>query len=91
LGGNPFCRQDDYYRYTIAHLPSLVYVDYRLIDNVKREEAIECYRDSIDELLHDETVLRRKRVEQEEKEAQRIIHKVCCVLLPKQELHSENT
>jgi len=68
-----------------------VYVDYRLIDNVKREEAIECYRDSIDELLHDETVLRRKRVEQEEKEAQRIIHKVCCVLLPKQELHSENT
>ena len=76
LHGNPFCKEQDYHAYTIAHLPSLVYLDYRLIDNIKREAAIEKYRDSIDELTHDESVLQRKVEEDEEKQSQRIIHKV---------------
>ena len=76
LGGNPFSKQDEYYKYAIAHLPNLVYLNYRLIDNVKREEAIEFYHDSIEELLHDEAIAKRKHTEQEEKEAQRIIHRV---------------
>lgn len=75
LSGNPFCKLEEYYKYTIAHLPSLVYVDYRLIDNVKREEAIEFYRDSIDELVHDEAIFKRKKAEEEEKASQRAIHK----------------
>lgn len=75
LNGNPFCKQDEYHSYTIAHLPSLVYLDYRLIDGVKREEAMEKYRDSIDELVHDEAIAKRKLVEKEEKESLRIIEK----------------
>ena len=62
--------------YTIAHLSSLVYLDYRLIDNEKREEALEQYRDSIDELVHDETALERKQKVEEEKVAQTMLYKV---------------
>lgn len=62
--------------YTVAHISSLVYLDYRLIDNEKREEALEQYRDSIDELVHDETVLERKQKAEEEKVAQTMLYKV---------------
>ena len=62
--------------YTIAHISSLVYLDYRLIDNEKREEALEQYRDSIDELVHDETALERKQKAEEEKVAQTMLYKV---------------
>lgn len=79
LGGNPFTKQEDYDKYAIAYLPNLVYLNYRLIDNVKREEAIEFYRDSIEELLHDEAIVKQKHVEQEEKEAQKIIHQVSVI------------
>ena len=88
LGGNPFCKQDDYDKYAIAHLPKLVYLNYRLIDNVKREEAVESYHDSIEELLHDEAIVKRKHVEQEEKEAQRIIHRVSVHLMMYQKFRS---
>lgn len=62
--------------YTIAHLSSLVYLDYRLIDAEKREEAYEQYRDSIDELVHDEAALERKQKAEEEKVAQTMLYKV---------------
>lgn len=76
LHGNPFCKQDDYQRYAIAHLPFLVYLDYRLIDGAKRNEAIDSFRDAIDELVHDEAILKRKKIEEEQKAAERIVHKV---------------
>ena len=82
LHGNPFCKHQDYHAYTIAHLPSLVYLDYRLIDNIKREAAIERYRDSIDELTHDEAVLQHKIEEEEEKQSQSIGYKVQYFFLP---------
>jgi len=75
LGGNPFCKTDEYYKYTIAHLPKLVYLNYRLIDDVKRDEAVEAYHDSIEALLHDEAIVQNKRIEQEERDSQRVIHK----------------
>ena len=65
-----------------------MYLNYRLIDNVKREEAVESYHDSIEELLHDEAIVKRKHVEQEEKEAQRIIHRVSVHLMMYQKFRS---
>lgn len=75
LSGNPFCKEEQYYTYTIAHLTSLVYLDYRLIDRNKREEAIGLYPDSIDELMHDEEILARKVSEVLKLEEERAIHR----------------
>lgn len=75
LSGNPFCGEDNYYAYTIAHLPALKYLDYRLIDKVKREEAIALFPDSIEELVHDEEALARKLEQQLKIEEERVIHK----------------
>lgn len=74
--GNPLCNQSEYHNYIVAHLPNLVYLDYRLVDNTKREDAIETYKDSIDELVHDEMVVERKKTEEDEKMAELIIYKV---------------
>jgi len=73
--GNPLCNQSEYHNYIVAHLPNLVYLDYRLVDNAKREDAIETYKDSIDELVHDEMVVERKKTEEDEKMAELIIYK----------------
>lgn len=64
----------------IAHLPELVYLDFRLIDESAREAATEKYKYSIEELVHDETIAKRKQEELEEKLQERQLHKVCvCV------------
>ena len=80
LSSNPFCEEAHYKEYVIAHLPDLVYLDFRLVDNTAREVATEKYKYSIEELVHDETVVQRKNEEKEEKEKERLLHKVsnCC-------------
>ena len=32
LVGNPFCQEDEYRRYVLAHLKFIKYLDYRLVD-----------------------------------------------------------
>lgn len=76
LHGNLFCKDEQYHAYTIAHLTSLVYLDYRLVDSKKREEAMEKFPDSIDELTQDEMILERKLSEERNFEEKRAIHKV---------------
>ena len=76
LSGNPFCEDENYKQYVVAHLPSMVYLDYRLIDDATRETAEEKYRYSIEELVHDEEVARRKVEEQEKRDKERHLHKV---------------
>lgn len=77
LSGNPFAEEANYKDYVIAHLPELVYLDFRLIDESAREAATEKYRYSIEELVHDETIAMRKQEELEEKLQERQLHKVC--------------
>jgi len=76
LSGNPFSEEPNYKEYVIAHLPELVYLDFRLIDESAREAATERYKYSIEELLHDETIAKRKQDELEEKLQERNLHKV---------------
>ncbi|XP_022092308.1 dynein regulatory complex subunit 3-like [Acanthaster planci] len=67
LGGNPFCEDENYKPYVVAHVPTLVYLDFRLIDQNTRAAAMEQYRYAIEELVADETALESKRIEQEER------------------------
>lgn len=76
LSGNPFSEEANYKEYVIAHLPELVYLDFRLIDESAREAATERYKYSIEELVHDETIAKRKQDELEEKQQERQLHKV---------------
>ncbi|XP_059717973.1 dynein regulatory complex subunit 3 [Haemorhous mexicanus] len=39
LSGNPFCREEHYRLFVVAHLPSLVYLDFKLVRNSTREAA----------------------------------------------------
>lgn len=76
LSGNPFSEEANYKDYVIAHLPDLVYLDFRLIDESGREAATERYKYSIEELVHDETIARRKQEELEQQLQERQLHKV---------------
>ena len=76
LSGNPFSEDPNYKEYIIAHLSELVYLDFRLVDESAREVAIERYKYSIEELVHDETIARRKEDEQESRDKERQRHKV---------------
>lgn len=79
LSGNPFSEEANYKDYVIAHLPDLVYLDFRLIDESAREAATERYKYSIEELVHDETIARRKQEELEQKLQERQLHKLAFV------------
>ncbi|XP_068761038.1 dynein regulatory complex subunit 3-like [Montipora capricornis] len=79
LSGNPFSEEANYKEYVIAHLPELVYLDFRLIDESAREAATEKYKYSIEELVHDETIANRKQDEMEEKQHERQLHKLAYV------------
>ena len=76
LSSNPFCEDVSYKEYVIAHLPELVYLDFRLVDSTAREVATEKYMYSIEELVHDETVALRKHAETKDRENERLLHKV---------------
>ncbi|XP_072791628.1 dynein regulatory complex subunit 3 isoform X2 [Taeniopygia guttata] len=45
LSGNPFCSEEHYRLFVVAHLPSLVYLDFKLVRNSTREAAALKYQD----------------------------------------------
>ncbi|XP_048576151.1 dynein regulatory complex subunit 3 [Nematostella vectensis] len=79
LSFNPFCEDSKYKEYVIAHLPDLVYLDFRLIDETAREAATERYKYSIEEMVHDETVAQKKQDEEEARNKERLLHKAAYV------------
>ena len=76
LDGNPFCQDANYKAFTVAHLPTLVYLDYRLVDEQMREAANEQYKYSVEEMMQDEAAAMRKMEEGEKREAEYQLHKV---------------
>ncbi|XP_047145604.1 dynein regulatory complex subunit 3 isoform X1 [Hydra vulgaris] len=75
LEGNPISKDKDYHAYTIAHLPSLVYLDYRLVDSVKKKTAVEKYRDIIDELIRNDEILEQNLKQDIENQARLTINR----------------
>lgn len=81
MSGNPFCDDAEYRPFTIAHLPVLEYLDYRLIDENTRAAANEEYHLAIQELTHNEEVAQKKLDEQKAKEEEFSLHKAAFVEL----------
>nr|XP_054762635.1 dynein regulatory complex subunit 3-like [Lytechinus pictus] len=68
LAGNPFCDDANYKQYVVAHIPTLAYLDFRLIDGNTKTAAMEQYKYAIEELMADETAAENKRLDKELKE-----------------------
>ncbi|EDV27345.1 uncharacterized protein TRIADDRAFT_20807 [Trichoplax adhaerens] len=64
LSGNPFSEDDNYKSYIIAHLPSVIYLDYRLVDESLRHQARDQYEFSIVELEQEERELENKMIKE---------------------------
>ncbi|XP_056389970.1 dynein regulatory complex subunit 3 [Hyla sarda] len=79
LSGNPLCEKEHFKLFVGAHLPDLVYLDFRLIDENIRDIANVKYQYSIEELNHNETLERVKREEEEEKQRELDRHKAAYV------------
>jgi len=54
LVGNPFCQEDEYRRYVLAHLKHIKYLDYRLVDQQAVAAAKEQYQDELLDLEESE-------------------------------------
>ena len=78
LDGNPFCQSPGYKPFAISHLPALVYLDYRLVDEQMREAANEYNnnRYSVEAMMQDEAAALKKQEEIEMREAEFQLHKV---------------
>uniref|UniRef100_A0A8C4UA26 Dynein regulatory complex subunit 3 n=1 Tax=Falco tinnunculus TaxID=100819 RepID=A0A8C4UA26_FALTI len=72
LIGNPLCDDEQYTLFVVAHLPDLVYLDFRLVCDTMREVAVLKYQD-LTELLESEEAqalaqLKEKQAKQKELE-----------------------
>ncbi|XP_031462614.1 dynein regulatory complex subunit 3 isoform X5 [Phasianus colchicus] len=67
LTGNPFCDEEQYMLFVVAHLPGLVYLDFKLVSDTTREVAISNYHYLTDLLEHEEA---QALAQLEEKQAQ---------------------
>ncbi|XP_015732394.1 dynein regulatory complex subunit 3 isoform X3 [Coturnix japonica] len=67
LTGNPFCDEEQYMLFVVAHLPGLVYLDFKLIPDTTREVAISNYQYLTDLLENEEA---EALAQLEEKQAQ---------------------
>ncbi|XP_065900080.1 dynein regulatory complex subunit 3-like [Dysidea avara] len=65
LSGNPVASHANYQPFLLAHLPALVYFDYRLVSDEARKAAQEQFQDLIEGLELQERSAERKAAEQE--------------------------
>nr|DBA19254.1 TPA: hypothetical protein GDO54_015116 [Pyxicephalus adspersus] len=79
LTGNPICEDENYKLFVATHLPNLVYLDFRLIDENIRDIANVKYQYSIEELNHNETLERVKREKEEQSQRELDKHKAAYV------------
>uniref|UniRef100_A0A8C0QRE7 Dynein regulatory complex subunit 3 n=1 Tax=Chelonoidis abingdonii TaxID=106734 RepID=A0A8C0QRE7_CHEAB len=79
LTGNPVCENEQYSMFIAAHLPDLVYLDFRLVDENTRELADIKYQYVIDELKQGEAQALAKLVEEQAKQKELEHHKAAYV------------
>ncbi|XP_051488052.1 dynein regulatory complex subunit 3 [Apus apus] len=72
LSGNPLCHDEHYKLFVVAHLPDLLYLDFKLVNDTTREAADFKYHDRIEELEQEEAEalaqLEEKQAKQKELE-----------------------
>ncbi|XP_044289462.1 dynein regulatory complex subunit 3 [Varanus komodoensis] len=72
LAGNPVCENEVYAMFIAAHLPDLVYLDFRLVEDNMREMALIKYQYAIEEMRQGETLalVKQEALEAREKEVE---------------------
>lgn len=76
LAGNPVADDTNYRSFVLAHLPALVYFDYRLVTDEARSEALLQYQDTIEGLELQERSAERKAAEQQVQDEKETLYKV---------------
>jgi len=71
LIGNPFCQEEEYRRYVLAHLKHIKYLDYRLVDQQAVGQAKEQYQDELLDLEEAEQQ-QQLQAEQADEKARRV-------------------
>ncbi|XP_028843460.1 dynein regulatory complex subunit 3 [Denticeps clupeoides] len=67
LAGNPLCNEENYKIFVVAHLPNLVYLDHKLVDEQTRKMSSLRYQYDIEKLGLSETdALEQKKKDDEE-------------------------
>ena len=74
LVGNPFCQEDEYRRYVLAHLKFIKYLDYRLVDQQATAQAKEQYQDELLDLEESENQQEDQASQAEEKAKRVAVH-----------------
>ncbi|KAG8433350.1 hypothetical protein GDO86_017579 [Hymenochirus boettgeri] len=79
LAGNPLSEDEQYKMFIAAHLPDLVYLDFRLLDDNIRDIAMVKYQYSIEDLTHNESQLKLKQEKEEQSQRELDSHKAAYV------------
>ncbi|MEE6525375.1 hypothetical protein FKM82_025329, partial [Ascaphus truei] len=82
LAGNPLSEAELYKMFIAAHLPGLVYLDFRLIDENLRDIAYVKYQYSIEEQTQNESLARHKQEKDEQMQRELDSHQVLSHQLP---------
>uniref|UniRef100_A0A8C8ASX1 Dynein regulatory complex subunit 3 n=1 Tax=Otus sunia TaxID=257818 RepID=A0A8C8ASX1_9STRI len=75
LGGNPFCDDEQYMLFVVAHLPDLVYLDFKLVSDTTREVAVLTYQDHTKPLEQEEAQALAQLEENQAKQKELEYHK----------------
>ncbi|XP_064414308.1 dynein regulatory complex subunit 3 isoform X2 [Latimeria chalumnae] len=79
LAGNAISEDEQYKMFVAAHLPDLVYLDFRLIDEHSRDVGNQQYQYAIEELRQDERAALVKQEEERLKQEELDLHKAAYV------------
>ncbi|KAM6379432.1 dynein regulatory complex subunit 3 [Pluvialis apricaria] len=79
LMGNPLCDDEQYTLFVVAHLPDLVYLDFKLVSDTTREVAVLKYQDLIEPLEREEAQALAQLEEKQAKQKELEYHKTAFV------------
>ncbi|XP_074453446.1 dynein regulatory complex subunit 3 isoform X1 [Larus michahellis] len=79
LRGNPLCDDEQYMLFVVAHLPDLVYLDYKRVSDTTREVAVLKYQDLIEPLEREEAQALAQLEEELAKQKELEYHKAAFV------------
>ncbi|XP_048465208.1 dynein regulatory complex subunit 3 isoform X2 [Rhincodon typus] len=79
LAGNPMCEDERYSMYIPAYLPTLMYLDFRLIDKTTKEIALEKHHSAVANLMYHEDVAFKKLEKIRLQEEELALHKAAYV------------
>ncbi|XP_059509953.1 dynein regulatory complex subunit 3 isoform X2 [Stegostoma tigrinum] len=79
LAGNPMCEDERYSMYIPAYLPTLMYLDFRLIDKTTKEIALEKHHSAVANLIYHEDVAFKKLEKIRLQEEELALHKAAYV------------